>query len=286
MASTTDPFRIRDHVAEFDDIVREIVSRSEKTRLQLPMVADVAYGADPTETVDLFFPAVRQESMPVHMFIHGGYWRMFSKRDYSYVAETVTKAGAIAVIVDYALMPSVRMATIVDQVRRTKRWIVDHIAEFGGDPARLTVSGHSAGAHLATFLFNEAERPSSIQAALLLGGLYELEPLQSSFLQSEIGITNGEVASFTPLTHRHDRNTRVAIMVGADETPPFHDQAEKFANSLRSQGLPVSSITLAGRNHMDSVRDLGIASSEAGRRLMEVIELGYDAAPAMHPSVI
>jgi len=274
MASTSDPFRIRDHVAEFDDIVREIVSRSEETRLRLPMVADVAYGADPTETVDLFFPAVRRESMPVHMFIHGGYWRMFSKRDYSYVAETVTKAGAIAVIVDYALMPSVRMATIVDQVRRARRWVVDHIAEFGGDPARLTVSGHSAGAHLATFLFNETEAPSGIQAALLLGGLYELKPLQSSFLQGEIGITNEEVDSFTPLTHRHDRNTRVTIMVGADETRPFHDQAETFANALRSQGLPVSSMTLAGRNHMDSVRDLGIASSEASRRLMEVIESG------------
>lgn len=271
MASTTDPFRIRDHVAEFDDIVREIVSRSEETRLRLPMVADVAYGADPTETVDLFFPAARQESMPVHMFVHGGYWRMFSKRDYSYVAETITKAGAIAVIVDYALMPSVRMATIVDQVRRARRWVVDHIAEFGGDPVRLSVSGHSAGAHLATFLFNEAEAPSRIQAALLLGGLYELQPLQSSFLQSEIGITNGEVDSFTPLTHRHDRNTKVTIMVGADETPPFHDQAEKFVSSLRSQGLQASSVTLAGRNHMDSVRDLGVASSEAGKRLMEVI---------------
>lgn len=273
MASTTDPFRIRDHVAEFDDIVREIVSRSEETRLRLPMLADVAYGADPTETVDIFFPVVRRESMPVHMFVHGGYWRMFSKRDYSYVAETITKAGAIAVIVDYALMPSARVATIVGQVRRAKRWVVDHIAEFGGDPARLTVSGHSAGAHLATFLFTETEIPSGIQAALLLGGLYELKPLQSSFLQGEIGITNEEVGSFTPLTHRHDRNTKVTIMVGGDETPPFHGQAETFANSLRSQGLQVSSITLAGRNHMDSVRDLGTASSEAGRHLMEVIDL-------------
>jgi arylformamidase len=273
MASTTDPFRIRDHVAEFDDIVREIVRRSEEARLRLPMLAEVAYGADQTETVDLFFPAVRRESMPVHMFIHGGYWRMFSKRDYSYVAETVTKAGAIAVIVDYALMPSVRMATIVDQVRRAKRWVVDHIAEFGGDPARLTVSGHSAGAHLATFLFNETEIPSGIRAALLLGGLYELKPLQSSFLQSEIGITNEEVGSFTPLTHRHDNNTKVKIMVGGNETVPFHDQAKTFANSLRSQSLQVSSATLAGRNHMDSVRDLGTASSEAGRRLMEVIDL-------------
>ena len=150
-----DPFRIRDHVAEFDTIVAEIVRRSTESRANIPMVADVAYGPDATETVDLFFPKGKRERLPVHMFIHGGYWRMFSKRDYSYVAETVTSAGAIAVIVDYALMPAVRMAAIVDQVRRARQWVADHIADYGGDPGRLTVSGHSAGAHLATMLFDD-----------------------------------------------------------------------------------------------------------------------------------
>ena len=163
-----DPFRIRDHVVEFDDIVADIVRRSEATRANVPMVADVAYGPDATETMDLFFPRGKRDRLPVHMFIHGGYWRMFSKRDYSYVAETVTKAGAIAVIVDYALMPAVRMATIVDQVRRARQWVLDHIADHGGNADLLTVSGHSAGAHLAT-LFDDS-RPSGIKAALLLGG--------------------------------------------------------------------------------------------------------------------
>jgi acyl-CoA reductase-like NAD-dependent aldehyde dehydrogenase len=65
-----------------------------------------------------------------------GYWRMFSKRDYAYIADAVTAAGAIAVIVDYALMPQVRMAAIVDQVRRAERWIAERIADHGGDPSR------------------------------------------------------------------------------------------------------------------------------------------------------
>ncbi|TGV13096.1 alpha/beta hydrolase, partial [Mesorhizobium sp. M4B.F.Ca.ET.143.01.1.1] len=84
---TKDPFRIRDHVAEFDDIVAEIVRLSAEVRLRLPMVADIAYGPDATETVDLFFPQGKRDRLPVHMFIHGGYWRMFSKRDYSCVAD-------------------------------------------------------------------------------------------------------------------------------------------------------------------------------------------------------
>src|SRR5205807_1456751 len=84
-----DPFRIRDHVADFDDIVADIVARSAATRNVLPMLADVAYGEGVAERLDVFFPPGRRRDLPVHIFIHGGYWRMFSKRDYSYVATTI-----------------------------------------------------------------------------------------------------------------------------------------------------------------------------------------------------
>jgi arylformamidase len=206
------------------------------------------------------------------MFIHGGYWRMFSKRDFSCIADTVTAAGAIAAIVDYALMPAVRMATLVDQVRRARDWVITNISEHGGDPARLSVSGHSAGAHLASFLFTRDETPSRISAALLLGGLYALEPLRNSFLQAEIALTDQEIAEFTPMTQNHDAQTRVSILVGADETPPFHRLADGFGERLRSRGLEVSRFDLRARNHMDSVRDLAIMDSEAGRILAAVIE--------------
>jgi len=266
-----DPFRISDHVPEFKDIVADILSRSEAARATIRMLADVRYGADPTETIDLFFPKSERQGLPVHMFIHGGYWRMFSKRDYSYVAETVTRAGAIAIIVDYALMPAVRMATIVDQVRRAKRWALDHIAEHGGDPDRLTVSGHSAGAHLATMLFNDESRPSQIRGALLLGGLYELKSLQTSFLAAEIAITDQEAERFSPLNHRFDPDVVVEIAVGADETAPFHGQAKAFAEHLGTQGLRVSQTSLIGANHMSSVRDLGLWSAQPATLLAKLI---------------
>ncbi|RWL84603.1 MAG: alpha/beta hydrolase [Mesorhizobium sp.] len=277
-----DPFRIRDHVPEFDDIVAEIVRRSAETRAKSPMAADVAYGPDGTETVDLFFPQGKRDRLPVHMFIHGGYWRMFSKRDYSYVADTATDAGAIAVIVDYALMPSVRMATIVDQIRRARQWIHDHIASYGGDPGRLTVSGHSAGAHLATMLFDDNTRPSGIKSALLLGGIYDLRPLQESFLAAEIAITDDEVERFSPINHRFDPSVRVELSVGADETPPFHSQAAAFAENLQRQGLLVSRSSLAGANHMSSVRDLGIAGTGAASSLARLLGISPPAIRELH----
>ena len=266
-----DPFRIRDHVPEFDDIVAEIVCRSAETRATLPMAADVAYGPDSIETVDLFFPSGKRDCLPVHMFIHGGYWRMFSKRDYSYVAETVTNAGAIAVIVDYALMPAVRMERIIDQIRRARRWVAEHVASYGGNPDQFTVSGHSAGAHLATTLFGDDSRPSGIKGALLLGGLYDLRPLQHSFLAAEIAITDEEVERFSPMDFRFDPSVSVELSVGADETPPFHSQAGDFAETLERQGLAVSRTSLAAANHMSSVRDLGLAGTQAAALLARLL---------------
>ncbi|TIX21976.1 alpha/beta hydrolase [Mesorhizobium sp.] len=267
-----DPFRIRDHVANFDDIVAEIIRRSAETRAKTRMLANVGYGSEPTETVDVFFPDGDRDRLPVHMFIHGGYWRMFSKRDYSYVADTVTRAGAIAVIVDYALMPAVRMATIIDQVRRAKQWVLDRIADHGGDPGRLTVSGHSAGAQLAAMLFNDQSRSSDIRGALLLGGLYELKPLQTSFLAAEIAITDEEARRFSPLTHNFDPSVKVEIAIGGEETPPFFSQAEAFAKHLGKQGLHVSRTIIAGADHMSSVRDLGKSGTHAADRLAKLIQ--------------
>ncbi|AZO74460.1 MAG: alpha/beta hydrolase [Mesorhizobium sp.] len=266
-----DPFRTRDHVVEFDDIVAEIRRRSAETQAKVPMVADVAYGRDSAETVDLFFPEGKRDRLPVHMFIHGGYWRMFSKNDYSYIAETVTSAGAIAIIVGYALMPAVRLATIVDEVRRARQWVHDHIANHGGDPGQLTVSGHSAGAHLATMLFNDGSRPSGIKGTFLLGGIYDLKPLQDSFLAAEIAITDEEVEQFSPIDHRFDPSVEVELSVGAHETRPFHDQAATFAENLEKQGLTVSRTSLAAANHMSSVRDLGLAGTQAAASLARLL---------------
>ncbi|RWP88494.1 MAG: alpha/beta hydrolase [Mesorhizobium sp.] len=267
-----DAFRTRDHVPDFDDIVADIVTRSAETRATLPMSADIAYGEGEAERLDLFFPSGARRDLPVHIFIHGGYWRMFSRSDYSYVANTVTEAGAIAVIVDYALMPEVRMAAIVDQIRRAKQWVLDNIAAHGGDPARLSVSGHSAGAHLATFLFEKTPMPSRIHAALLLGGLYDLKPLQTSFLQPLIGITDEEAAAFTPMTRWHAPETAATILVGDQETSPFHQQAADFGKRLHAQGHLVCDLRLNDRNHMNSVRDLGISGTQAGDCLMAMIE--------------
>ncbi len=271
---STDLFRTRDHVPDFDEKVIQYQHLSAKTRSELPLIANIAYGHEPGQRLDLLFPASlsKEDSARrgVHIFIHGGYWRMFSKDDFSYVARTITQAGAIAVLLDYDLMPTVRLGDVVRQVREAKTWVSQNIHRYGGDPSHLTVSGHSAGAHLATFLFTEGEQMPP-RGALLLGGVYDLRPLRQSFLQPLLHLTDDEVRDLSPLNDRFQPRVDSVILYGERETRPFHAQAACLAWRLKEAGCSVSLTALVGADHMSSVLDLGFPDRETGARLFSLI---------------
>ncbi|ABC94253.1 putative esterase/lipase/thiestherase protein (plasmid) [Rhizobium etli CFN 42] len=279
-----DPFRTRDHVTDFDEIVDDIRARSLATRRTVTMESNIAYGTGPDETLDIFLPSNAGSDMPIHMFIHGGYWRMFSKEDYSCVAETITGVGAVAAIVDYSLMPAVRMDVLVGQVLKAKAFLLAHANRFGATRKQFSVSGHSAGAHLATFLFHRSPAPSGVVAAFLLGGLYDLEPLQTSFLREEIALSDEEVLRFTPMRHEHDPATRVAIMTGELETDPFRRQANAFKKFLAAQGLEVRESLVADGNHMSTVRDLAVAGTPVAAALRAaIVDAGARSERSAYP---
>ncbi|ODT47869.1 alpha/beta hydrolase [Devosia sp. 63-57] len=266
-----DPFRTRDHVADFDRYVALYAERSTASRARLRSQLDLAYGPGADEKLDLFFPDA--PSGAVHLFIHGGYWRMFAKSDFSFIADTVTAAGAIAAVMDYSLMPAVRMETLVGQVERAALWLSSNAREFGGDRLRLSVSGHSAGAHLGALLL--ARQPGLFSDSLLLSGIYDLAPLQTSFLQSQIGLTDTEVQHFSPLTHPPAPSGTIRILVGEHETAPFREQAARLAQRV---GSGVTSI--AGGNHMSVALDLGDPASDTGKALFGICA----KTPALGPT--
>lgn len=269
-AAATDPFRTRDHVADFDGYVAQYEELSAAARQRHDCRLDVPYGSEPTETLDLFLPPGAATNRPVHLFIHGGYWRMFGKGDFSFVANSVVAAGGIAAVIDYALMPSVRLATIVAQVRKAASWLTGHAQSFGGDPSRLSISGHSAGAHLCCSLL-DAGAPVTPRASLLLSGLYDLKPLQTSFLEPIIGLTDDEVARFSPVHGHYTPSGPVSILVGAAETVPFHHQAAAMAQRFSASGVPTTTTTLPATNHMSIALDLANPRSAVGQELARII---------------
>lgn len=132
-----DPLNIRAHVADFDVFLENYRVASEMTRRTRRSLIDVSYGATDSECMDLFFPT-GPGPQPIHMFVHGGYWRAFSRKDYSFVADSILDAGAIAAIVDYSHLPMNRMGKLVGQVRNAAHWLVTHAERLGGSPDRIS----------------------------------------------------------------------------------------------------------------------------------------------------
>jgi arylformamidase len=271
--TTRDPFKISDHVADFAEISQRYADLSSQTLARHSHHLDIAYGIDAAERLDVVLPQSQTQGAPVHMFVHGGYWRAGSKADYSYMAEPIVAAGGIAVVIDYALMPQARMPDLVSQVRRAAEWVTHHIADYGGDAERISVSGHSAGAHLASYLAatapGEAPQVSRARKLVLISGIYDLAPIPSSFLQPELGLTWKEVENWSPLDADHHPDVERSIIVGGEETGPFHSQAKELQEILSDSAC--SLCTLATLNHMSIILEMGDPDTAAGHILSDIV---------------
>jgi acetyl esterase/lipase len=85
---------------------------------------------------------------PIFVFIHGGYWRMLDAADSTFMAQTFVEAGVAVVAINHALALAASVAEIVRQCRAGLAWVYQNAARLNGDPARIHVSGSSAGGHL------------------------------------------------------------------------------------------------------------------------------------------
>lgn len=257
---------------DFNAFVERYQVLSAETRRSVRSQLDVSYGESALERLDIFMPSPAPRHAPVHIFFHGGYWRSFDKADYSYVAQPIVQAGAIAIIANYGLMPAMSMAALLSQCRAVVRWTYDNAEQLGGGARCISLSGHSAGAHIASCLhlthWHEYGLPNDVvKTTIAVSGIYDLAPVLNSFLQMETGLTEREAAQFSPMSwaKRHDRSIAPLLLCcGADETDEFRRQSNNFAAALRTQGAPVELRSFDQRHHMNIVLDLGDANSELG----------------------
>ena len=135
-------------VPERDAILAGWAARSARVRRETAGHLDLAYGDTPRERLDLFLAA--DPDAPTLAFIHGGYWQIndIVKESFAFFAEGLLPLGINLAVIEYTLAPAARLDRIVAEVRRSVRWLAEHRAEYGADPTRLYISGHSAGGHL------------------------------------------------------------------------------------------------------------------------------------------
>ena len=226
---------------------------SAAVRERLDCRLDIQFGDSDGEKLDVF-PSGKANS-PVHVFIHGGYWRALDKSFYSHMAAPMVAAGATVVVVNYDLCPKVRVTDIVEQMRRSLVWTYRNAADHNGDPSRIHVSGHSAGGHLngmmiATDWQTFAGLPNDlIKSSALLSGLFDIQPHRHLDVQADIHLTEEEATAMSPMLMAPVAKSQVLLGVGENEPHLFHWQSLSYAAHLRKQGVKAEYISTPGDNH-------------------------------------
>lgn len=146
--------------------------------------SDIAYGPDPRDKLDVYVPRDAREPAPVIVFFYGGNWNSGSRKDYEFVGEALASRGMVAVIADYRLYPQVRYPDFLKDCAAAVAWTVREAAGYGGDPRRLFIMGHSAGAYNAAeialdsrWLAGQGLSPSIFRGLIGLAGPYDFIPI-------------------------------------------------------------------------------------------------------------
>lgn len=250
---------------------------SAQVRATQRCTLDIAYGPTAGQKLDVF-PSATADAQ-VLVFIHGGYWRSLDKADHSFVVPAFTQAGACVVVPNYDLCPAVTVPEIVMQMVRALAWVFRNIADYGADPGRISVVGHSAGGHLAAMLLNcawkahDPELPVNlIKNALSISGLYDLEPMRlTPSLQASLKLTPEQVRKASPAMMQAPAAGKLFSVAGGDESAEFLRQNLMVQQAWGSKAVPVCE-ALPGLNHFNVLEALEQPSHRLHALAMQLLE--------------
>lgn len=257
-------------------------SSSAAARASLRGSLDLPYGDEPGETLDVF--AASDPNAPVLVYIHGGYWRSLDKNDSSMVAPAFVDKGVCVVVPNYALCPGtaeqpVRVADIALQMVRALEWTWRNIAAHGGDPSRITVSGHSAGGHLAAMLLAcdwkavSPDLPAQlVRNAFSISGVHDLRPLQHApFLADALRLTDAEALRLSPAFWPAPKRGQLYTVAGSEESEEFIRQNALMRKAWGPAAVPVSEI-LPGLDHFGVVDALADPAHRLHALAMQLLD--------------
>lgn len=257
-------------VPDFADHLQHWTEESKTARNQLRGLTDITYGDGPNENLDIF--PVSVANAPVMVFLHGGYWRALDKSDHSFIAPPFTREGVCVVVPNYALCPAVRIPDIVMQMVKALTWVWRYIHEWGGDPNRIHVVGHSAGGHLAAMMmacqwqrYADDLPADLVKTGLSVSGLFELESvLRSPMLQSDLRLDDAQVLRCSPAWMPTPAQGSFWSVVGALESEEFIRHHGLIQQAWGKAYVPVCE-ALPGLHHFNVLSSLAESGSYLNR---------------------
>ena len=228
-------------------------STSEKQR-------NIPYGTDPRNALDIYRPRDQSGLAPVVVFFYGGSWNSGSRQDYAFVGEALAARGIVAVLADYRLYPQVRYPAFLEDAAQAVAWTLKEIGRYGGDPKRVFVMGHSAGAYNAAmvaldqrWLGAQGSSIGALRGLIGLAGPYDFIPITNEAAKPVFFYPDTPPES-QPINH---------VTAAAPPTLLIASHQDKVVNAqrntgglsqrLRSVGVPVNEVYFDNTSHVSLI---------------------------------
>lgn len=214
-------------------------------RAPLPAIETVSYDNDHQLKLDIHRPASNSNRQPIAIFFYGGSWRSGSRSEYAFVGEALAKAGIVTAIPDYRRYPQGRFPDFEFDAAHAVRWVRDHAAELGGDPQRIFLVGHSAGAHIAALLATDqhylasvAIKPRELAGVVGISGPYDFLPLTDPDLVEVFGAEKDWPES-QPVNFVDGDEPPFLLLHGASDRVVWPRNSTSLQSRLQKVGVPV-----------------------------------------------
>ncbi|WAC10482.1 alpha/beta hydrolase [Dyadobacter pollutisoli] len=201
----------------------------------------------PEQHLNIFAPRKIRELRDVIIFVHGGNWNSGRKSQYNIIGKHWSKKGVVYVIIDYPLSPSAKYDAMAESTVMSVKWVKEHIVQYGGNPDRIFLSGHSAGGHLAALVsiddhyFKKLSIENPIAGTILIdaagldmyGYLMEEKPRAGDTYLNTFTNDPEIWKKATPLYHLHKNMAPMIIYRGGRSYPSIMTSNEKFIKALQ-----------------------------------------------------
>ena len=237
----------------------------------------IHYGPGEDETLDLF-PIPKLSNTPLFIFIHGGYWRMLSKNESSFMAPNLVNHGVAVASINYTLAPEADIDQIVSECRRSIKWLYENVESYGIDPDQIYVGGSSAGGHLTGMMVAGGWQEQYglpldvIKGGVPISGLFDLEPIVKCFVNEWMKMSIEDGLRNSPDQNLPELGCSLIVAVGSNETDEFRRQSKDFADLWKNKGCLAHYLECEGINHFNAPLELCKPDSELTQKLLAMIK--------------
>jgi acetyl esterase/lipase len=238
------------------------IAETVEVRKGISYVEGPAADAD-KHKLDLYLPKGRT-GFPVFVFIHGGAWRSGDRAQYPMLGNRFAKEGIGVVVPSYRLMPGAPHPAQIEDALAAVDWAVAHAREFGGDPKRIYVGGHSAGGHLSAFAGLDPRFRGKLKGVIPMSGVYDLTQMAAAFPADKVDPSpmHRVAAGAAPFLITYCQN----------DYPSLPAQARAFHAALEKAGVKAELVYVPGRNHISEMTEIWRDDDPTARAVLRFIE--------------